>query len=336
MKEAMLLVEKNEQQKWSRSTAGFYMTRAVPIVSASASVATVRTYVHAHIKEFVTVDYIYLIGRGGVFYGILSYRTLLASTSSTRISTVCTTAPLFTVRPESPADDAAHHSLHHAVSSIVVVDKQNRLVGVISAAGIVRMLHRHRIEALFHRAGIGREHAFDTVMETPITKSVRRRIVWLILGLLGGLLAAKIIGLFEQTLERNLLLASFIPLVVYLADAVGTQLEAFTIRDLALFRHIPYVRYFLRQLAIVAMIAALLGLLAFGISFLMYQQLSVSYVIALAIVTASLISVVTGILVPFASVKFSLDPAIVSGPIGTILQDLLSVSAYFLIAAWLL
>lgn len=312
------------------------MTRAVPMVKASSSVAVVRAYIHAHIKEFATIDYIYVVDSRGAFVGILSYRTLLASTSSARISSICTTTPLFSVHPESPADDAAHHSLHHTVSSIAVVDKQNHLVGVIPAAGIVRMLHCHRIEALFHHAGIGAQHALDNVMETPLAKAVRHRMIWLVLGLLGGLLAAEIIGSFEQTLERNLLLAAFIPLVVYLADAVRTQLEAFTIRDLALFRHVPYLRYFLRQLAIVAVIAVVLGLLAFGVSFFMYQQLTVSYVIALAIVAASIISVVTGILVPLAAKKLALDPANASGPIGTILQDLLSVSVYFLIAAWLL
>jgi magnesium transporter len=336
MSEAASRKKEENLGKWHRSTAGFYMTRAVPIVNATAKAAAVRAYLHTKVKEFATIDYIYVVDHSGAFVGILSYRTLLSASPRAHIKEICTTAPLFSVRPESPADDVAHHSLHHAVSSIAVVDKQNHLVGVIPAAGIVRMLHCHRIEALFHQAGIDREHALDTVMKTPFLKSVRHRIVWLVLGLFGGLLAAKIIGLFEHTLEQNILLAAFIPLVVYLADAVRTQLEAFTIRDLAIFRHVQYTQYFMRQLAIVALIAVLLSLLAFCVSFLMYQQLSVSHVIALAIFSASLISVITGILVPIASKKFALDPANVSGPIGTIIQDVLSVSVYFLIAAWLL
>src|SRR3989338_1007482 len=325
-----------ESPHWHRSTAGFYMTRAVPIVTASARVADVRAQIHTAVRTFKTVDYVYVVDRRDVFVGILSYRTLLSASSTASVRSVCTSSPLFTITPDSPADYAAHLSLHHTVASIAVVNKSRKLLGVISAEGIVRILHRRRIEALFHRSGVASEHTFDTVVETPLLQSVRHRILWLFLGMIGGLLAANIIGSFEQTLERNLLLAAFIPLVVYLADAVRTQLEAFTIRDLALFQNSSRSSYFFRQLAIVVIISIVLGTVAFFVSFLMYREVSISAVLALSIISASTISVVTGILVPFFFRTFSSDPANASGPIGTIIQDILSVSVYFLIATWLL
>jgi len=323
---------KSKQNNWRNSSAGFYMTRNVPIFPASAKVSDVRAQIHAGVKSFKTVDYIYVVDSHGFLKGILSYRTLLSASRSALLSSILTNSPLFTITPESSVDYVAHLSSHHAVSSIIVVDKRRRLLGVITSERIAHILHRRHVEALFHRSGVAKEHTFDTVLETPIMRSVKHRILWLFLGMIGGLFAAKIISLFENTLETNLILAAFIPLVVYIADAVGTQLEAFAIRDLAIFQHLSYSRYFFRQLIIVTLISILLAVAAFAFSFIMYGNMSVSFVIALSIIGASLTSVFTGILIPFIFAKISSDPANASGPIGTILQDLVSVCVYFLIA----
>ena len=210
-------------------------------------------------------------------------------------------------------------------------------MGAITSDKIIQIFHTRRLEEIFHISGVGSAHAnFENILETPIFLSIRHRILWLFIGLIGGILVSKIIGIFENTLEENLILAAFIPLVVYIADAVRTQLEAFAIRDMALFKEIKFHTYFLKQFLIVFIISVLLGAVSVIISLLLYKSFIISIVLGIAIVTASLSSIFTGLLVPFLFRRLKRDPANASGPIGTILQDIISVFVYFVIAAWLL
>lgn len=178
--------------------------------------------------------------------------------------------------------------------------------------------------------------AFDHVLRLPIHTSILHRLPWLIIGLAGGIFAAGIIGSFEEILSRYFVLAAFIPLVVYIADAIGTQVEAFVIRDFAFARKFSFVRYFFRQAIIVAILGSILGAFLFGVTYLMYGSISISIVLGIALFAASLSALVSGLVIPFLFRKVLADPANASGPIATIIQDVLSVTIYMTVAVLLL
>jgi magnesium transporter len=159
----------------------------------------------------------------------------------------------------------------------------------------------------------------------------------LVLGLLGGLLAAQIITGFEETLSQNLLLASFIPLVVYISDAVGTQMESFVIRDIAIHKGgIHFFKYFSKQFVIVTIIGLILAVGLYGITSVIHSNPKLSLAITLSMFFAIESSIFTGIILPVLFRRMRLDPANASGPIATIVQDILSVTIYFLVASNLL
>ena len=87
----------------------------------------------------------------------------------------------------------------------------------------------------------------DNIFHLSLKVAIRHRLPWLGLGLFGGILASGIVGNFEEIISKNLVLAAFIPLIVYMSDAVGTQMESFAIRDFALHKNLNFFKYFLRQ-----------------------------------------------------------------------------------------
>jgi len=180
------------------------------------------------------------------------------------------------------------------------------------------------------------DERIDNIMRLKVGTSVRHRLPWLVLGLLGGLLAAQIIGAFETTLTKNLLLASFIPLVVYISDAVGTQMESFVIRDIAIHKGINFFKYFLKQFVIVTIMAVILAAGLYVIILFLHGDSNLSLAVTLSMFFAIESSIFTGIILPILFRRLNLDPANASGPIATIVQDLLSVTIYFLVAARLL
>ena len=138
---------------------------------------------------------------------------------------------------------------------------------------------------------------------------------------------------FEHTIEKNLILASFIPLVVYIADAVGTQLEAFAIRDFVLFRHLDFTKYFLKQLATVSIVAMILGVSMTAFAIIFYGQTKIALILGIGIICATFSALFSGLFVPYLFRKLKLDPANASGPIRTIIQDILSIIIYFTVAS---
>jgi magnesium transporter len=158
------------------------------------------------------------------------------------------------------------------------------------------------------------------------------RLPWLVIGLFGGIFASKIVGNFEEVLEKNIILAAFIPLIVYMSDAVGTQMEAFVIRDMAI-HHLKFIKYAIRQFMVVIVIAVILSLSLFIYAISTGKEINIALALAIPLFTAIMSSVVSGLFVPYLFRLIKLDPANASGPIATIIQDILSISIYFWIAS---
>ncbi len=323
--------------RWSKKSVGNVMTERVPAVLPSFTFSQVQSFLEKNSKNFETISYIYIVDEKGKFVGVFSIEELYRFPLNTRVDAIGKKAVFYTVQPTAHQEEAAHIALQHTLREVPVVDASGIFLGAVSSHTIFCILHKEFREDIFHLTGIHHEHAaFDNIFKIPISKALKHRFPWLFIGLLGGVLAAKIIGIFESTLEKNLILAAYIPLIVYIADAVGTQLEAFTIRDLALFRTFHFSRYFLKHFSIVFILALFLSFSISGINFFIDRDLSIAIVLGIAIFGATLSALFTGIIIPFFFRRLHLDPANGSGPIGTIIQDLLSVFIYFSIAFWLL
>lgn len=167
-------------------------------------------------------------------------------------------------------------------------------------------------------------------------REIKTRVTWLLIGLVLSLCIAQVIKGFETTLTENLILASFIPLVVYMSDAVGTQMEAIIIRELNKKQKFHFTKFFHQQVIIVVSIAVIIGIVACaGVSFLNHS-FNLGVVVGLSLIGGILSSLVTGTLLPYFFWKLHNDPAEASGPIATALQDLMSILIFFLIAQMLL
>ncbi len=186
------------------------------------------------------------------------------------------------------------------------------------------------------RSGITRPHIHVTDgLHARFVPLVRARFLWLFVGLLGGVGAASIAGVFEEALRKEIILAFFIPVVVYMSDAVGTQTEALFIRSAAL-GPIRFARSFFREVCVGAVLGALFGCAAFLLVTVLWGKPVVALVLALTLAVTMTMATALAITIPWLLIRLGRDPAIGSGPFATIIQDVLSLTAYFLIANALL
>lgn len=323
-------------KSWKKGTIAASMTSRVPVIHEDCSINEALQTIKSKIYHLETIDYVYIINRDNILVNVLSLKDLYRNPPKTIINKL-KKVKLITVEPHDAEDYAAFLSIKHKIYSIPVVDRQGKLLGVVTRRDIFSIQHRKHIENIFSMTGIDKAHAkIDNIFQLGILESIKHRIFWLIIGMAVGFFTAKIIGLFDATLEQNIVIAAFIPMVLYVANAVGTQLEVFAIRDFSLFQDLNFLRYFGRQFSIVFSIAFLLGFIISAVGYIMYDSLTFSFVLGLSVFFATLSSVFTGLVIPFVLRRQKGDPANGSGPIGTMIQDALSVVIYLLIAYWML
>lgn len=160
--------------------------------------------------------------------------------------------------------------------------------------------------------------------------------MWLTLGLAASLMIARVISSFEDVLHENIILASFIPLIVYMSDAVGTQMEAMIIRELNSKSKFRFRKFFQRQLLVVLPVAVIIAIVSMGALYAWHKDSNLSVVVGASLFFGIMSSLITGAVMPYFFWRLHEDPAEASGPVATVLQDFLSVIIFFYIAQLLL
>jgi magnesium transporter len=144
------------------------------------------------------------------------------------------------------------------------------------------------------------------------------------------MVSAVIVGSFEAQLDEVVLLAFFLPAVVYMADAVGTQTETLLIRGMS--ASVDMRTVVRRELITGVLIGALIGLTFFPFALIGWGDADVALAVGLALIASCSIATSVATVLPRVLSRFGSDPAFGSGPLATIIQDLLSIAVYLAIA----
>lgn len=308
----------------------------VPILKPDQTISEVFTDLKKSIDQLSTVDYFYIVNLRGNLVGVISIKELLQIKDRKQtISSVMRINPI-TVRPSTKDEKVAVLALHNNIKMLPVVNKRGKLLRIIPQDEIVRIIDRESVKNLLLFGGILPPNQLDNTIRLPLYKSVTHRLPWLLLGLVGGLLAAGIVGEFENTLSENIILASFIPLIVYMADAFAAQMQAFIIRDLAITANFNFAKYILKHALVVLLLASLISVILLFVANLAYDDTRLSLVLAGGLFLATIASLISGVIIPYFFNQAKLDPANASGPVATIIQDILSISIFLIVASFIL
>jgi magnesium transporter len=317
----------------SAETAAAHLVRRVPVASEATSVDAALAALRG--QSFDVVDALFIVDAGGRLQGLVPLTQLLSMSGDLAVGAIMLRDPP-RVRPDADQEHVATTARRHRLPSVPVVDAEDRLLGIVPAAAIIDVLRREHVEDLHRLVGILHEadHARDALEEAPIRR-LRHRLPWLIVGLVGSVVATAVVTQFEAALNERVAIAFFIPAIVYLADAIGTQTETITVRGLS--RGLPPLGRVLQgEVGAGVLIGLVLGGLAFPVVWFAFADLWLALTVAIAILVAGTIATAVGLVFPWLLARFGADPAYGSGPVATIIQDVLSLLTYFLVAAALL
>lgn len=311
----------------SRNQAASLATNDVPIAHPDFTVAELVALIRRH--RFKTISDIPVLD-GQHFAGMIRLEDLLTASDEMLARDLISDVPL-SVNPTVDQEVAVWQASQRHDRTIAVVAPSGQFVGMIPTEQMVAVLLTEHDEDMARLGGYTHEQlSARSAAEERVTRRLKHRLPWLMVGLVGALLAAGIIASFEGMLSEHVMLLFFIPSVVYLADAVGTQTETIVIRGLSVG---VALRGIVRRELLTGLLAGItIAAVFFPVSFLFWQDLQVSMIVALSIVAACAIATVVATVLPHMLQRIGSDPAFGSGPLATVIQDLLSVSLFLLIA----
>ena len=178
-----------------------------------------------------------------------------------------------------------------------------------------------------------KEYTEEDVIKERIDHLIEHRIPWLFLGLLGGLLTTVIVSKYEAILSADVRLAFFIPIIVYLSDAIGTQTETIYVRELSENKEINFAKYIFKESVIGFGLGIISGTLLGLFAAYWLTSSAIGFTLGLTMLINLTFAPVLAVFIPNILYKRRADPALGSGPIATIIQDLLSLLVYFFMAS---
>ncbi len=322
-----------KEEFFSTHLVGHDILTEIPVFNQDTTVSKAQNELVEKSKEWKNINYIYLTNNKHKLVGVLSIKELFQAAKRKKLKSVAT-KELVTARPYTHKERASMLAIRSNLKQVPIVSKTGRLLGVFGSDQVVQTLHQANVEDILRFSGVTPpdQMQFRTLVNAGVSRLVHLRAPWLLLGLAGGIAATFVIGYFEQTLAEILALAFFIPVVVYMGDAVGHQTQLIYIRSLGS-DNLNTKNYLLRELA-VDFIFGIICALAIMVLILFWINSPVAAaIVGITMFLNILKSGAIAIGVPLLLYKMKKDPALGSGPFTTTLQDLLSIFVYFSIAS---
>lgn len=323
-----------DETAFNPETAGSLMVRNVPAMEPSAQAGQAMKDLSQGSWE--DIHSIYVVNpHTQKLEGVLSIKDLVGAPHSHLLKDMMHD-PKTVVFPKTDQEKVVVEALKNDLKSVPVVDDEGRFLGAISADQIIDVLHEEHLEDFLRSSGIrGRGKKVLDLLGAGFIELIGARVPWLVTGLVIGLAGSFVVSLFELSLRENIALVFFMPIVPYMSGAIGTQTETIFIRSL-LFLKFNIWSMLVREIMLGGVIGIVIGLLAAAFAYFLSHSVGVSTVVLVSLVLSMAVASMFGILVPLVLKRLGKDPAVGSGPFITAIQDLVSLTIYFVIAAAIL
>lgn len=309
-------------------TAAEHLATRVPIASPSSSVAEIRRSLEG--QRFDSAVSVAICDEGRLV-GLLTVEELCAAAGDVSAAEVMDLDPPV-VAPGTDQEIAAWQAVRRGENTLAVIDEQGCFAGLVPPGRLLTVLLWEHEEDMARLGGFLHDTAAArAASEELISRRLLHRLPWLLLGLVGALAAAAIVGAFQRELAENVILAFFIPGIVYMADAVGTQTETLVIRGLSV--GIPIRHVVRRELLTGLLVGLVLSLAFFPVALWLWNEQSVAFAVSFSLFAASSTATLVAMVLPWFLSRLGKDPAFGSGPLATVIQDLLSILIYFATAS---
>ena len=326
--------EVEELLQYGSETAGGIMTTDTFSLPSTETASGAIEVLQTAGEDLEMAFYLYVVNEHNHLVGVVSLRQLVTVPADTSLADIMTT-DVVRVALTTDQEDVARVVARYNFLAVPVVDEHNHLVGIVTVDDVIDVIRDEATEDILKIVGASAE---EDIGSSSVVHSAKSRLPWLFASFLGGLMAAFLIGGYDETLRKVVPVAAFIPVIVGMAGNIGTQALTVTVRGLALgqidVRTIG--RTIVKEMTVGLICGLTYGfLLGFFAAFRYIDSPDVpsSFTLAISvgisICMAMLLASTVGVCVPLICHKLHIDPAVATGPFVTTSVDILGIFIYF-------
>lgn len=323
-----------ELLRYEEGSAGALMAKEFIKANLNWTVVQTIEEIRRQAENVEKIYSIYVVDNKESLIGRVALKKIILSSSNTKVKDIYE-EDIISVPTYMDEEEVAEIMRRYDLEALPVVNAKNKLVGRITVDDVLDVIREQAEEDMQAMTGIS-----DDVEESDsVFRLSKARLPWLMIGIIGGLMGARIIGIFDEGLSKYIELASFIPLITATGGNVGIQSSSLVVQSLAtksVFAE-SIGKRFAKVLLVAILNGIVLGLIVFGTVVWVYgSEVKFGIVVGLALFSVVLLASFMGTVTPIVLDKFGINPAMASGPFITTANDLLGLAVYFLVAMMLL
>lgn len=318
--------------RYEEDTAGSLMAKEFVMANINWNVKLCIDEIRNQTVNLEKLYTVYVIDENEALVGRVSLKKIILGTDYTKISEIYEDDVMY-VETWMSSEEVADIMQKYDLDSIPVVNVQKKLVGMVTIDDVVDIIKDRQEVDRQAMAGITE----DIEEDDSVWMLTRARLPWLLIGMIGGLTGASLIGMFEQNLVLIPAMAFFIPLITATGGNVGVQSSSIVVQSLANRTFFAQnIAYRLLKVLLVGLINGLvLSGLVFGANLFLGQPIQLALVVSIALLSVVLLASVMGTVTPLLLDHYGINPAVASGPFITTTNDLLGLAVYFSVASLL-
>ena len=321
-----------ELLKYDEDSAGGLMAKELIKVNENWSVTRCVKEMRTQASEVTRVHSVYVVDNDNILLGRLSLKDLLVADQKTKIKSIYK-KNVDHVFDTDTAESVASTMQKYDLGAIPVINKKKKLLGRITIDDIVDLIKEEAEEDYQLAAGILQ----GVDVDDSIFELTRARLPWLIVGLIGGIGAAFVMGGFDEILLQHKILFYFTPLIAAMAGNVGVQSSAIIVQGLANDEIKGSIN---NRLFKETLLSILNGVILAGLLFLFIYfwkgEIDIALALSIALVAVVIVAGIIGTFIPLFLNKRGIDPAIATGPFITTSNDIFGILIYFMVAKLIL
>ena len=283
-------------------------------------------------EEAEMVLYLYITDNDDRLVGVISLRALTTTPSTTTLKDMMI-KNVHSIRPETDHEEVARVVAQYNYLAVPVIDRDSHLLGIVRVDDVVDVIREEATEDFLQMAGAGKDRE---ILLKSSWENAKTRLPWLFASWIGGIIAASLIGIFENMLENIIALAAFIPVILGMGGNIATQSSTIIVRGMATGRvNIGgEITLIIKEMQVGLLLGILYGHLLGVFAKITFPNAHnyLGVVVGLSICVSMIVAATVGTIIPLILRKLDIDPAVATGPFVTTSIDILGVLFYFLIA----
>lgn len=313
---------------YDEDTAGGLMAKELIKVNENWTILTCLKEMSKQAADVDEVYYVYVVDNNDILKGTVSLKKMLLSQNRSKIKDISNT-DVISVKTDTYSEEVAIIMKKYDLVALPVIDSIGRLMGRITIDDVVDIIKEEAEKDYQMASGISE----DVESTDNVWLLTRARIPWLLIGLLGGVLVAKVIGLYEIDLGMYPEMAFFIPLIAAMGGNVGVQSSAIIVQGLAnntLGIESTFTKL-IKELTVAGINGITLSGLIFLYNILATDSFALTLTVSIALFSVIIFASFFGTFIPLLLNRIKVDPALATGPFITTLNDIMGLFIYLMI-----